>query len=600
MKKILLVILFCFLFMGIVSAGDTIINPTQVQVSPTAVFTPADNINSKYGTYDLTDDKGTSISSLKLINNTDICSGSCSSTITINLYDKASLVDGISFINVNTNKDISLDYVFQYSDRSELVYVPSYDIICSIDEKNSSEICSEVEGKGYYEYRDVWNDYKLGQILPAGTYKLKLQADLGIKPITIDWQIKSQNNWLNNWQIWQNDPSVLAYYPFDELSGNAINSVNGSFNGTLTNITQGITGIIGTAYNFTQPTSKVNISALPAASGNIFTINLWMLSMRKYINVTSDSGIHMLSDSLCRKGIDWRVSNIVFALGSCGLSEATFAYNQSVNYGAWTMYSVTYDGTNASFYVNGALIGINNSKTYNFNVTNMIYTIGRPSAAQSGNISIDEVSIWNKSLTAEDIQTLYNSGYGFSYPFYNLSINVISPQNTTYNTNSILVNFSASDDIAVSSQWFNNGSANITYSSPVTLNLSNGNYHFIFYANDSTNNIISQDVYFNVNYVTPPVPPTQLQQACQNANNGLTGGLNWTTILIVSFLAISTMIFLDKTFSSDETQSFNPEVISAGLASFDSKSIMKFIISIIIIAVVIIVGVSVNSTIGGC
>lgn len=48
-------------------------------------------------------------------------------------------------------------------------------------------------------------------------------------------------------------PGLLAYYPFNEASGDAINRAPGSFgtfNGTVSGATQGATGLINTAYSF--------------------------------------------------------------------------------------------------------------------------------------------------------------------------------------------------------------------------------------------------------------------------------------------------------------------------------------------------------------
>jgi hypothetical protein len=84
------------------------------------------------------------------------------------------------------------------------------------------------------------------------------------------------------------------------------------------------------------------------------------------------------------------------------------------------------------------------------------------------------------------------------------SITVTSPQNITYNTNNITVNFTSSDANSISSRWFYNGTRNVSYSSPVTINLANGQYTFIFYSNDSVNNLNSTSQTFSVSADTTP------------------------------------------------------------------------------------------------
>src|SRR3989338_1652773 len=55
-------------------------------------------------------------------------------------------------------------------------------------------------------------------------------------------------------------------------------------------------------------------------------------------------------------------------------------------------------------------------------------------------------------------------------------INVYSPQNITYNTTQILINFSASDNFNIDSLWFSNGTSNITYTNPNLITLNQGNH----------------------------------------------------------------------------------------------------------------------------
>jgi hypothetical protein len=60
-------------------------------------------------------------------------------------------------------------------------------------------------------------------------------------------------------------PSLLAYYPLNETSGNAINqapSTKGSYNGTVSNATQGATGLVGKAYSFDGVGDRVIIPSI--------------------------------------------------------------------------------------------------------------------------------------------------------------------------------------------------------------------------------------------------------------------------------------------------------------------------------------------------
>ncbi len=90
------------------------------------------------------------------------------------------------------------------------------------------------------------------------------------------------------------------------------------------------------------------------------------------------------------------------------------------------------------------------------------------------------------------------------------AITLYSPENTTYSTGTVSINVSASEPI---SQWWYSldNSSNVTFIPNTTLNLSEGAHSLIVYANDTSGNVNSTEVYFTVD-TTPPaiafVPPT--------------------------------------------------------------------------------------------
>jgi len=85
----------------------------------------------------------------------------------------------------------------------------------------------------------------------------------------------------------------------------------------------------------------------------------------------------------------------------------------------------------------------------------------------------------------------------------------LSPENKTYNTSIIHIEINASSD--VSSIFWNNGTANLTYTAPVNYIFSDGSHTLIAYAKDSAGNLNSTSISFSVNTftqindTTPPV-----------------------------------------------------------------------------------------------
>ncbi len=76
------------------------------------------------------------------------------------------------------------------------------------------------------------------------------------------------------------------------------------------------------------------------------------------------------------------------------------------------------------------------------------------------------------------------------------SIQFVSPQNITYATNSISVNIAAT---GAQNVWWNNGTANLTYSGPATYDFANGSHTLYAYANDSAGNFNQTSITFSVN-----------------------------------------------------------------------------------------------------
>jgi len=108
------------------------------------------------------------------------------------------------------------------------------------------------------------------------------------------------------------------------------------------------------------------------------------------------------------------------------------------------------------------------------------------------------------------------------------SITVISPENTTYTTNSVSLNFTVNEPTS----WIGyslDGQANVTVTGNTTLSgLSDGSHSLIVYANDTAGNTgASEIVYFTI-------------------KSGLGALLTWIVVAIVIIAAFGTVLYLLK------------------------------------------------------
>lgn len=183
-----------------------------------------------YGTYEINNffGLGGKIATLELTKNTEICSNNCESEIPITLHMKTSLVDKIEFYEIN-------------GDSRELTEINNYNIMVQITEESKRDIYDYVCVKlpvykngtigEICEYKVVkteptkiikWVPYNLGDSFDIGTYLLKINGDKK-RESTIDWIIKSNGIWTQDWAIWGGiNSSVVLNSPIN----NNISSVN--------------------------------------------------------------------------------------------------------------------------------------------------------------------------------------------------------------------------------------------------------------------------------------------------------------------------------------------------------------------------------------
>jgi len=89
--------------------------------------------------------------------------------------------------------------------------------------------------------------------------------------------------------------------------------------------------------------------------------------------------------------------------------------------GVWYMLTMTADpGNQVCYYVNGVLQGACQTLTVSSIVNgNGVFGIGSTAYSGTGEFDgvIDEVGVWNRVLTTDEITDLYNSGSAWAYPF---------------------------------------------------------------------------------------------------------------------------------------------------------------------------------------
>lgn len=165
--------------------------------------------------------------------------------------------------------------------------------------------------------------------------------------------------------------------------------------------------------------------------------------------------------------------------------------------GTFENHSISFSGTSGvvSYLIPGAQLGTPGGYTCKFYASDL-----------AGNSNVTSVNFDVNDVTAP-------------------VITIVSPDNLTYNDVNVSASITVSENASLA--WYSlNGSANVSMGNTslmaweaVLINLSNGGYNIIFYANDSSGNIgVSTMVYFSVNVTAPDsVPPVITIDTISNA-----------------------------------------------------------------------------------
>ncbi|MEM3455459.1 MAG: LamG domain-containing protein, partial [Candidatus Micrarchaeia archaeon] len=240
---------------------------------------------------------------------------------------------------------------------------------------------------------------------------------------------------------------MISYWKFDEGSGTIAYDYLGYNNGTLLYGANWSQGVVNSAVNLDGVDDYVSVptssSLQSPAITNAITIAAWV-----YLRSIPSAETYIVSHNYrfyeFRIG-SWGQTQLSAYLGN-GTNFANYDSGYYVPLNQWHHYVVTANGTNVKFYVDGVLVKTL-AQTLPLGVYNTPMYIGRRSPAEWDPLNgiIDEVAIFNRSLSDLEIQQLYNasnSGRDYcSISTVNLNFTSPTPSNgSTISTNYVEIN----------------------------------------------------------------------------------------------------------------------------------------------------------------
>jgi prepilin-type N-terminal cleavage/methylation domain-containing protein len=274
----------------------------------------------------------------------------------------------------------------------------------------------------YYTYDTNGSQYETTASMESSKYKLGGSNDVISSDGGLLASVYEKGTQLGLEPLDYGDTSLVGYWPMNEGAGSTSgvsqtvdasgNGNNGTWYGTAggTNGTYYAPGKVGNwAGTFDGSTDYITVGTSTVLQPtNAITISAW-------VNTTSSSTTERIISNFhgTSYGYVFSVLSGLFTLQLGNGTAFTALQRFTVMPGIWYHVVATWDGANIKIYVNGTQQGAAMAFTgFAYDAGNVITTIGGNNTNSSNrwNGSSDDVRIYNRALSAAEIQAMYNAG----------------------------------------------------------------------------------------------------------------------------------------------------------------------------------------------
>jgi hypothetical protein len=324
--------------------------------------------------------------------------------------------------------------------------------------------------------------------------------------------------------VWDTGSSLenglITYFKADETSGKLmVNDYNGKYNMTINSAGSFTTGKINNGVNLTTAISIPNAS-LTMPSG----INPWSVSFWVYDNAYTQAHQNWVAwgNTCGTAGTSVQIGTYgdtngvhVVHCGGAAPNNWDVGAASDISANTWTHYVLTYNGSIEQFYKDGTNIA-NNTITLNLATTIPLKFSGDPTGiGATGFVGLlDEIGVWNRTLTSSEANSLYGSGSGLqratngsapdtTYPIFNNpwdnNASFIDSGYATFNITVNNTNGTVLFYIGSTSYLAQNLTSNV-YNVSVLLSGGNYIYNWSAFGNGTSKNVNkTQNYYYTIN-----------------------------------------------------------------------------------------------------
>ncbi len=412
---------------------------------------------------------------------------------TIDNYASASnIFNNLEFYDVKNNMN-KFDRDFNYKYKTyDNVEVPDYETICkerlSANGTTEKYDCVQNQIGTHTEQRAKWNNFNKDTTIPGGSITLGIFTDV-LPNERVEWVPTFYGVKITEWAVWTESMTVglIHYWDFDNDSGTNAKDIRGGdfgmqFDGTLSgNAVFTTSGKRGKGIYLDGNGDSINITNYIGQPDGMedFTISMWLNVTGK--GETSEGGNNLMgffenNASYCTGNDSW----CAWTNGATGMWWATGHnnYAQTAEYpNVASLYNFAVFTGNFSdivLYFNGSFKGTATRESIK---SGDLYFGFMDSPGWWFHGVMDEIGIWNRSLTPSEASDLWNNGNGIFYTLDLIPPNTTQPTITPSQPNSssdLQCYANLTDDkqanITAIWKWYKN---NVSYSSGTTYNITN-------------------------------------------------------------------------------------------------------------------------------
>lgn len=241
------------------------------------------------------------------------------------------------------------------------------------------------------------------------------------------------------------DLSPVSHWTCDELSGVRYDSSSNNNDLTDNNTVLYQTGLLGNACDFERSNSEYLSITDSVQTGLDFSSSM---SASMWIKTESDVPSYeyrvlMAKDDTSNRSYSWQLwdsetpvgtINQLFQMYNSGGTVNQFNYKWAPTTTVWYHIVMVYDATaqKTTFYNNGSVVGSETLTNSNIRDTTAKFTLGSyGTTAGYFDGLMDEITVFDRALTAGEVTQLYNGGVPLNYPLSDPPSSSSSTSSTT-------------------------------------------------------------------------------------------------------------------------------------------------------------------------